>query len=297
MMEREQPRATGGSALARLMVHLVLVLAAVLMVMPFLWMISTSLKIDADVFAVPPRWIPTEFDFANYRDAFQAIDMDRLYVTTSIVTGISVITQVLFGAMAGYPFARLRFPGRTILFTALLITMMVPFEVLVLPTFLLARAFPLVGGNDLTGSGGTGLLNSYGGLLLPHLLAVFNIFLFRQFFRGFPNDLEDAAALDGCSRSRFFWTILLPNSKPVIGTVALFSFLWSWNDFLWPLVVARDQNFWTLQVGLATFNQESGTQWAELMAASVIATIPVLLLFLIFQRFLVQGVATSGLKG
>jgi len=285
------------SLATRSIVYVLLGLAAVIMVMPFLWMLSTSVKTDADLFAVPPRWLPTEIELSNYADAFTSINMGRLYVTTTIVTVASVVLQILFGAMAGYPFARLNFPGRTVIFTALLITMMVPFEVLVLPTFLLARAFPLAGGNDLTGDGGTGLLNSYGGLLLPHMLAVFNVFLFRQFFQGFPKDLEDAALLDGSSRARFFWTILMPNSKPVIGTVALFSFLWSWNDFLWPLVVARDRNYWTLQVGLASFNQESGTQWTELMAASVIATVPVLLLFLVFQRFLIQGVATSGLKG
>lgn len=277
--------------------YVLLILGAVTMVMPYIWMISTSFKADSDIFAVVPKWIPNEWDFANYRDAFQAIDMGRLFVNTTIVTGVDVVGQILLGAMAGYVFARLTFPGKRLIFFSLLATMMVPFEVLVLPIFLFIRAFPLAGGNNIIGQGGIGLINTYSGVIFPNLISVFGIFIFRQFFQGFPKEIEEAAVIDGCSKYRIFWTILVPNSKPVIGTMALFSFLWTWNDFLWPLIVIKNDALDTLQLGLSSFNQETGTRWAELMAGSVMVTVPVILLFLFLQRFLIQGIVTTGMKG
>lgn len=281
----------------QLLIYLVLGIGAVTMMIPFVWMLSTSVKVDAEIFGTTLRWIPTQFDFANYADAYQQIKMGRLYRNTIIVTAADVLAQIMLGAMAGYVFARLRFPGRNVIFFALLITMMVPFEVLVLPIFLTVRRIPLAGGNDIFGQGGIGFLNSYPGLIFPNLISVYGVFIFRQFFRSFPEEIEDAALIDGSSRAGFFWRILLPNSRPVMGTMGLFAFIWTWNDFLWPLVVVKQESMKTLQIGLSTFNQEFGTQWAELMAASVMATIPVLLLFLFLQRFLVQGLATTGLKG
>lgn len=279
-------------------VYVLLILGAVATLMPFLWMVATSVKYDPDIFHYPPRWMPTQgFDFANYRDAYNAIDMGRLFVNTTFVTGIDVLAQIVLGAMAGYVFARLNFPGKKIIFFGLLATMMVPFEVLILPIFLFIRYFPLAGGNDLLGQGGTGLLNTYGGVMFPGLISVFGIFLFRQFFLSFPREIEEAAIIDGCSLARVFWVILVPNAKPAMGTMALFSFLWTWNDFLWPLVVIKEDKLNTLQLGLSSFNQEVGTRWAELMAGSVMVTIPVIILYLFLQRFLNQGIATTGLKG
>ena len=282
---------------AAIITYTLLFFGAVTMIMPYLWMISTSFKADSDIFHVVPTWIPTEWDFGNYRDAYNAIDMGRLYVNTAFVTAVDVTAQILLGAMAGYVFARLTFPGKNLIFFSLLATMMVPFEVLVLPIFIFVRAFPLAGGNNLFGQGGIGLINSYGGIIFPNLISVFGIFIFRQFFLGFPREIEEAAIIDGCSKYRIFWTILIPNSRPVIGTMALFSFLWTWNDFLWPLIVVKNDALNTLQIGLSSFNQETGTRWAELMAGSVMVTIPVILIFLFLQRFLTQGIVTSGLKG
>ena len=282
---------------SHLFIYLILALGAVVMMVPFLWMLSTSVKVDSEIFGQTLRWIPTELDLGNYSDAYNQINMGRLFRNTIIITGLDVAAQILLGAMAGYVFARLTFPGRNVLFFSLLITMMVPFEVLVLPIFLFARQFPLAGGNDIFGNGGVGLLNSYPGLIFPNLISVYGVFIFRQFFQSFPDEVEDAAMIDGCSRARFFWAILVPNSKAVMGTMGLFAFIWTWNDFLWPLVIVKEESMKTLQIGLSSFNQEFGTQWAELMAASVMATIPVLILFLFLQRFLVQGLATTGLKG
>lgn len=281
----------------RIVTYIFLILGSVIMLLPFAWMISTSVKPDDEIFGATLRWIPQTFDFANYRDAYEQINMGRLFANTIYITVVDVIAQVLLGSMAGYAFARLKFPGRNIIFFILLATMMVPFEVLIIPIFLFIRHFPLAGGNNIFGQGGIGLINSYGGVMFPQLISVFSVFLFRQFYRAFPHEIEEAAFVDGSSRMGMYWRILLPNSKPVMGTMAMFAFLWSWNDFLWPLVVVKEDQFKTLQLGLSLFNQEQGTLWAELMAASVMAVVPVILLYLLLQRFLVSGAVTSGIKG
>ncbi len=281
--------------LPKILTYLVLSIGAFVMVLPFIWMVLTSLKIDSEIFGDSLKWLPGQLDFKNYRDAFVQTNMARLFANTIFVTVISVASQVILGAMAGYAFARLQFKGKNILFFSLLATMMVPFEVLIIPVFLFVRGFPLAGGNDVFGHGGTGLFNTYAGLIFPNLISVFSIFLFRQFYLRFPHEIEEAAIVDGCSRAGVFWRILLPNSKPVIATMALFAFLWSWNDFLWPLVVVKKDALKTLQLGLSLFNQEQGTQWAELMAASTIAVVPVIILYLTLQGFLTKGAVTSGI--
>ncbi len=280
-----------------LLTYVFLIIGAFVMVMPFVWMVSTSVKPDREIFGDSIRWIPTELDFQNYRDAFEQTKMPRLFANTVLVTAVAVASQVLLGSMAGYVFARLHFKGKMLLFFALLTTMMVPFEVLIIPVFLLVRYFPLAGGNDIFGQGGTGLINTLGGVMFPNFVSVFGVFLFRQFYLSFPKEIEEAAIVDGCSRIGVYWRILIPNSKPVMGTMALFAFLWSWNDFLWPLVVVKEDSVKTIQLGLSIFDQEQGTAWAELMAASVMAVTPVIILYIVLQRFLVSGGLTSGLKG
>ena len=280
-----------------ILTYLFLIAGAFVMVMPFAWMVSTSIKPDREIFGDAIQWLPSELDFQNYTDAFEQTNMPRLYANSALVTSVAVISQVLLGSMAGYVFARLRFRGKTLLFFTLLTTMMVPFEVLIIPVFLLIRFFPLAGGNDLFGQGGTGLINTLGGVMFPNFVSVFGVFLFRQFYLGFPKEIEEAAIVDGCSRVGVYWRILVPNSKPVMGTMALFAFLWSWNDFLWPLVVVKEDLFKTVQLGLSVFDQEQGTAWAELMAASVMAVVPVIALYVFLQRFLVSGGLTVGVKG
>ena len=280
-----------------ILTYIFLIIGAIVMIMPFVWMVSTSVKPDREIFGDTIRWIPTELDLQNYSDAFEQTNMPRLFLNTVIVTAVAVASQVLLGSMAGYAFARLQFRGKMLLFFALLTTMMVPFEVLIIPVFLLIKFFPLAGGNDLLGQGGTGLINTLGGIMFPNFVSVFGVFLFRQFYLSFPKEIEEAAIVDGCSRIGVYWRILIPNSKPVMGTMALFAFLWSWNDFLWPLVVVKEDSLKTIQLGLSVFDQEQGTAWAELMAASVMAVVPVIILYIFLQRFLVSGGLTSGLKG
>jgi multiple sugar transport system permease protein len=285
-----------GNVLAQLFAYGALGLTAIFMLLPFIWMVSTSLKVDAEIFAPDIRWIPSQLDWENYTYIFRDLNMEVLFRNTIFVTMIAVVAQIMLCSMAGFAFARLHFRGRDLLFVAVLITMTVPFEVLVLPLFILVRRFPFAGGNDLLGNGGVGLMNSYAGIVFPHLVTVYGIFIFRQFFLGFPKELEDAARIDGASRIRIYWSLLMPNSAPVIGTMGLFAFLWAWNDLLWPVIVIKENSMKTLQAGLAIVAQNP-SRWGEMMAASVIITVPVILVFLLFQRFLVRGVATSGLKG
>ena len=278
------------------LVYLLLGVGAVIMLMPFAWMLSASVKLDKELFSIPIRWIPAQLDLANYPEAWERINMGRLFLNTIFVCTVDVASQIVLGAMAGYAFARLKFPGKQVIFSALLITMMVPETVLLLPMFLFVRYFPLAGGNNLLGRGGVGLLNSYGGLMFPGLISVYGVFMFRQFFQSFPIEVEDASRIDGCSRNRFFWSVLVPNAQPVMGTMGLFSFLWYWNAFVWPLVIIKEDSMKTIQLGISSFSQQFGTEWALMMAASVTATLPILLVFLVLQRFLVQGIATTGLK-
>jgi len=277
--------------------YVFLIIGAVVMIMPFVWMVSTSVKPDREIFGDSIRWIPTELDLQNYSDAFEQTNMPRLFVNTVAVTTVAVASQVILGSMAGYAFARLHFRGKMLIFFALLTTMMVPFEVLIIPVFLLIKFFPLAGGNDIFGQGGTGLINTLGGVMFPNFVSVFGVFLFRQFYLNFPKEIEEAAIVDGCSRVGVYWRILIPNSKPVMGTMALFAFLWSWNDFLWPLVVVKEDSLKTIQLGLSVFDQEQGTAWAQLMAATVMAVVPVILLYIFLQLFVDSGGQPSALKG
>ncbi len=285
-----------GHIIAQAVIYAALGIISIFMLLPFVWMVSTSLKVDAEIFTREIQWIPSQLDWENYTYIFRDLNMEVLFRNTIFVTMIAVVAQIVLCSMAGYAFARLRFRGRDLIFFALLITMAVPFEVLVLPLFVLVRSFPLAGGNDLFGNGGVGLMNSYAGIVFPHLVTVYGIFIFRQFFLGFPRELEDAARIDGASRIRIYWSLLMPNSVPVIGTMGLFAFLWAWNDLLWPVIVVKENSMKTLQAGLAIVAQNP-SRWGEMMAASVMITLPVILVFLLLQRFLVRGVATSGLKG
>lgn len=276
--------------------YFALLLISVIMILPFIWMLSTSLKEDGEIFGETIRWLPSVLDWENYSYIYKSLKMDVLFRNTLYVSLVAVIGQTILCSMAGYAFARLEFRGKNVLFIATILTMAVPFEVLVLPLFILVRNFPLLGGNDFLGQGGVGMMNSYAGLIFPHLVTVYGIFIFRQFFLGFPKELEDAARIDGASRARIYWSLIMPNAGPVIGTMGLFSFLWAWNDLLWPVVIIKEPNMKTLQAGISTVAQNP-SRWGEMMAASVMITVPMIIVFLVLQKFLVQGVATSGLKG
>jgi len=281
----------------RAALHLILFAGALTMVLPFLWMLSTSLKPESEIFHFPPNWFPSLWKWANYSEAMSAAPFGRYFVNTAIYAAAITLSNLLLCSMAAYAFARLRFRGRNILFILTLGTMMVPGQVTMVPVFILLKRWPFLGGNDWLGIGGHGLLNSYTGLILPGAVGAFGIFLLRQFFMTLPRDLEDAARIDGCSEIGIYWRIILPLSAPALATLGIFTFTAAWNEFLWPLLIMSKDSMKTLQIGLQVFQTQYTTRWDLLMAGTVVVTLPVLVIFLLGQRYFTRGIALSGMKG
>jgi multiple sugar transport system permease protein len=263
--------------------HLVLIPIAVVMVIPLAWMLVTSLQTLEETRHYPPTLVPTSLELHNYTDVLQQAPFARWFVNTLVVTVLVVLGNLLFCSLAGYAFARIRFVGREFVFVLILATLMVPFQVVIIPTFLIVKSF--------------GLIDTLGALILPNLASAFGIFMLRQFFRTLPIELEEAARIDGASRLGILLKIVLPLSGPALATLAVIMFMWTWNDFLWPLITIYSPNNMTLQLGLATFQGAHQTNTNLLMAANVMSMLPVLLLFFLAQRYFVRGIATTGLKG
>lgn len=282
---------------SRVALYLVLIGGSLLMAAPFLWMISTSLKPNDQIFVFPPEWIPRVWTWSNYSQAVAAAPFP-LYFRNSAIYAVGVLVfQLTLCSMAGYAFARLPFPGRQAVFIAVLATMMVPSQMLLIPLFVMLKHVPLAGGNDLFGLGGNGWLDSFAGLIVPQAATAFSIFLMRQFFLTLPVELGDAARIDGASEAQIFWRIMLPLTKPALATLAIITFQGAWNDFLWPLIVTNTEGTRTLQLGLQVFQDQNNADWALLMAATTLVSVPVIVVFLVGQRYLVQGIALTGLKG
>ncbi|NOY56061.1 MAG: carbohydrate ABC transporter permease [Actinobacteria bacterium] len=265
----------------KLAIHLALIAGALIMMVPLLWMLTTSLKTTRSVH-LPPYLLPTEFAWSNYIEAWRAADFARFYINSGVMTVGIVGGQLLFSSLAGYAFARLKFPGRNLLFFLVLATMMVPLYVTLIPSYLIVRWL--------------GWLDSYQGLIAPRLVSAFGIFLMRQFYLSIPSELEEAALMDGASRLRIWWSIALPLSMPALATLGIFAFLFSWNDFLWPLIVTSSAGMRTVQLGLAEFTGRYGTRWTLLTAGSLTATLPAIIAFLIGQRWLVRGIRVERMK-
>jgi multiple sugar transport system permease protein len=257
--------------------------ALVLMVAPFAWMLSGSFKPEADIRKVPPVLIPTAPTVANYRELFSRLDFASMFANSVIVALAVTAGNLVFCSMLGYALAKLEFRGRRAVFTLVIATLMVPGLVTFVPTYV------LVANMKLTGS----LL----GLILPFLAAPFGVFLMRQFISTLPDELIDAARVDGCHELAIFWRIILPLAKPALATLGIITFLGSWNNFLWPLVVAQNEDQYTLPVGLALASSgQDFTRFGVLLAGSVVVLLPVMIVFLAFQRHFVAGIATTGLK-
>jgi len=279
------------------MLYVVLIILAILMVMPLAWMIITSFRPDYSLGDVSSNPFLAYLNWNNYAVAWQRANFSLYTVNTVIYATASTIGQVIFGAMAGYAFARLKFRGSDLLFILVLITMMIPFQMLLVPLFTMLRHWPLAGGNNLFGAGGTGFIDSLPGLILPNLVTPFGIFLMRQFTLSLPSELADAARIDGASEFQIFSKIMLPLTKPALVTLGIFAFQEAWNDFTWPLIVSTTANSRTLQLGLQTFQDQTLTEWGPLMAGTVITVMPLLLIFIVGQRFFVEGIALTGTKG
>jgi len=263
--------------------HILLISGAVFMVIPFVWSITTSFKALNQVFTTPPFHIPFPIDFSSYKEVLESISFAKYFFNTTKVALLVTLGQLLTSSLAGYAFARLKFPGRNFLFMAYLSTMMIPAVVTLIPNFVIMRNF--------------GWVDTHYALIIPFLGSAYGTFLMRQFFLGMPSDLEDAAKLDGCNPLQFYLHILIPNSKPILATFGLMTFQWVWNDFQWPLIIINSDQNRTLQVGLAFLQNVNYTEWNVLMAASVMAILPIIILFLIAQKSFVQSIKLTGLKG
>lgn len=267
--------------------YLLLTSGAVAMIAPFLWMLSTSLKEPGALFSYDriwwQDWVPMQFVWRNYIEAWNAVPFARFYVNSIFVSLCVTAGQVLTSAMAAYAFARLQFPGRDPIFFGYLATMMVPGAVTMIPVFILLRFL--------------GWIDTYKAVILPGIFSAYGTFMLRQFFLTLPKDLEDAAKIDGCSYFGIFWRVILPLSKPALATLTTFTFLGSWLNFMWPLIVLNSHSKFTLPVGLAYFQGLHGTHWTLLMAGSMMMIVPILIIFIFNQRYFVEGIKLTGIKG
>lgn len=269
--------------LKRLALHLLLSAGVVVMALPFIWMITTSLKVREQTLAYPPVWIPNPIRWENYRDIWEMMPFGRFYLNSLKIATLVALGQTITGSMGGYAFAKLRFPGRDTMFTTYLTTLMIPYVVTLIPMFMIMRKL--------------GWINSHASVIVPYLTNALATFLMRQFFLSIPNELLDAARIDGASPFRIFTHIMMPLAKPALATVGIFAFIATWNDFLWPLLMLQRTELKTLTVGLSYFNSMYTVQWHYLMAASVTALLPTLLLFVFLQKYYARGFVTSGLRG
>ncbi|HCL30486.1 MAG TPA: sugar ABC transporter permease [Candidatus Latescibacteria bacterium] len=268
--------------------HIVLYAAMIavgtVLLAPFAWLLSTALKAEsADLFAYPPQWIPDPIVWGNFVKAWNILPFGRYIFNTFFIAITTVVLNLFFCSLTGYALARMRFRGRQVILYCVLATTMVPFQVLLIPLFIVTLRL--------------GLVDSYAGVILPVAVNAFGIFLLRQAFTTVPQDIEDAARIDGCGDFAIYARIMLPLIKPAMATQAAFTFVAQWNDFLWPLVVLKSRDLYTLQLGLASLQGVFGVNWRYISAASVIAVIPTVLFFLLAQRFFTQGLTAGAVKG
>lgn len=274
--------------------YLLLTAVGLFMALPFVWSLLTSLKVDSEIFS--RSWLPTHITFAHYAEVFQIIPYGRYLLNSLVMAGLGVVTNLFLGALAGYCYARLRFRFKTGFFRMQVASMMIPSIITMIPTYLILRSIPLAGGNNLLGQGGYGLLNTIWAVVLPWAVGSYAVFMMRQFFLTLPEEMAEAARLDGCSEFRIFWQIYLPLCKPALATLAIFTFQAGWNSFLWPMIVLNDPNLKTVQMGLQVFSYTHSTNYGPLMAASIIAMLPMVILFIFAQRYFTQTVSFEGGK-
>jgi multiple sugar transport system permease protein len=277
--------------------HLILIMGVIITFFPFIWLVSTSLTASADVFSWPPKLIPDKIMFSNYIDAIESVNYFQCLKNSLIVSISTTILALTFNTMAGYALAKLHFPGRNIIFYGILATLMIPPQLTVIPLFLMFRGFPLAGGNDLLGEGGRGIINTYFALILPGMASTFGVYMMREFFRMMPNELLDAARIDGATEFGIFTKVYLPLARPPLVAVGIFTFTYTWNDFFWPLIMTSTPEMYTLTLGINMMKSQYFLDWNLLMAVTVLTIIPVLIIYAIFQRNFIQGMAMSGIKG
>jgi multiple sugar transport system permease protein len=270
--------------LMRIMIVAVVLFGAFTMLVPFIWMIVSSLKTEQEVFTIPLTWIPSEIQWVNYLRAWQVANFDRYFLNSSFVSVTIVVVSLLFNSMAGYAFAKFQFKWRETIFLLLLSTMMIPGQVTMIPVYLILKNL--------------GFLDTYAGLIVPGLAGAFGIFIMRQFLQAIPNDLLDAARVDGAGEFKIFFRIVLPLCKPAISALGIFTFVGSWNEFLFPLLVVSKDSLKTLPLAVASLAAGQYVQsWPILMAAATFVTLPVIIVFFMGQRYFIEGITMTGIKG
>jgi multiple sugar transport system permease protein len=270
--------------------HLVLIPATLILIFPFAWLIITSVETPAEALHFPPVLTPHVLRFANYPDALRAAPFGRFFINSAVVAVTTVACNLVFCSLAGYAFARLRFLGRGALFVLIMTTLMVPFQVTMIPQFIITK---WLGVHVLAQVG----IDHIGALILPNAATAFGVFFLRQFFKTLPVEYEESARVDGASRLKVLWRIVLPLSVPALATLAALTFLDSWNNFLWPLIAITSTGQMTLPLGLATFQGAHSTEWTLLMAGNVMSLAPMMVIFFVAQRYFVRSVAATGLAG
>lgn len=263
--------------------YILLALGAITMLIPFIWMLSTSIKSAGETMQMPPVWIPDDPQFSNYTEAWNAAPFARYFLNSVIVTVLSTAGELITTILAAFAFAKMEFYGKNIIFTLLIATMMVPGELLIIPNFVTLSRLDLI--------------NTYAALIVPWLASIFSVFALRQTFQSVPNELYYAAKVDGSSDFRFLWSVMVPLAKSSIVAIAILKIIGSWNSFMWPLIVTNDTELRTLPVGLQAFTTEAGTRFELLMAASTIVIIPMVIIYIILQKQIIAGISKSGLKG
>jgi multiple sugar transport system permease protein len=253
------------------------------MIIPFIWMLSGSLKTEATLFEYPIKLLPEHPAWSNYPEVWTRLPYGMFYINTAKIALISTLGQLLVCSLGAYALARIHFPFRDKIFIIFLATMMIPSQVTMIPQYQIMRVL--------------GLMNKHGAIILLHLFNPFGVFMLRQFFLSIPMELSESARIDGCGEFGIYRRIILPLSKPAIATLTVFTFMGSWNDFMTPLIYLNDKNLFTLQIGIRYFQQLYGTEYTLVMAATSLSLIPVVFIYLIAQRYFIEGIATSGLKG
>lgn len=267
----------------RVALYSLLILGAVLALLPMVWMVSASLMPSGEASTYPPHFFPSRLTFAHYTDLFTRLNLGRYLLNSAFVAFVVTFASLAINSMAGYAFAKLRFRGRDRLFRVLSTGLVLPVQVAMLPLFLLMKNL--------------GLINTYWGVIIPGMASIFGIFLVRQYALAIPDEMLDAARVDGASEFRIFWSIVVPGIVPILATLSIWTFLATWNDFMWPLIVLSDESHYTLPVALANLAGEHVQDTELMMAGSVLTVIPVMLVFLFLQRYYIQGVMAGSVKG
>lgn len=282
--------------IGKLIVYLLLTTGAIIFIAPWAWMVSASFQPIGKIFEWPPNWIPDTFTLQNYSKFLAAEGFFRWVLNSGFLAIVVLVIQMFLNSLAAYSFAKRKFPGRDALFLLMLATLMIPGQLFLIPNYLILLRSPLFGGNNLLGMGGHGMLDSFWGIIVPYSFSVWSVFFMRQYMKGIPDDLLDAARMDGASEFAIYWKVVLPLCGPVLAAQAIFTFTFVWNDFFWPLIVISSAENRTLQLGLALFILKNKTVWDVVFAGSVISTLPVLLIFIFFQKYFIRGIALTGMK-